>query len=136
MLRPEDIVFFPLHILVDDGHADHLKEAFAAVYARNKTHCANAADLVRRVLKRRADMFSELKVHVESRMGGSICPYGAQPVTQSQAVEAAVRNANALLQPTWSLTQKMALAARLLADEGWLIFIHSACNFFFLQVMD
>jgi pyrroloquinoline quinone (PQQ) biosynthesis protein C len=74
-MNPNDFVFFPLHILVDDGHADHLKDAFTALYARGKDQCANAAETVRTVLNRRSKMLSDLKAHVEEVTGGQICSH-------------------------------------------------------------
>lgn len=75
-MTPEDIVFFPLHILVDDGHADHLKDAFKALYARDPWMCANARDKVHQVLRRRSKMLSDLKRHVEEVSGGVKCGQG------------------------------------------------------------
>ena len=72
-MNPDDFVFFPLHILVDDGHADHIKNAFHALYARDKQQCENAPAVVRAVLERRSKMFYDLKEHVESLTGGKIC---------------------------------------------------------------
>jgi pyrroloquinoline quinone (PQQ) biosynthesis protein C len=72
-MNPDDFVFFPLHILVDDGHADHIKNAFHALYARNPEQCANAPAVVRTVLTRRSKMLADLKAHVESVTGGQVC---------------------------------------------------------------
>lgn len=72
-MNPDDFVFFPLHILVDDGHADHIKSAFHALYARDKNQCVNAPSVVQAVLARRSKMLSDLKAHVESLSGGKVC---------------------------------------------------------------
>uniref|UniRef100_A0A7S4NZS8 Uncharacterized protein n=1 Tax=Paramoeba aestuarina TaxID=180227 RepID=A0A7S4NZS8_9EUKA len=73
-LNPDDYVFFPLHILIDDGHAEHIQDAFAALYTHDPEMCANAPSVVKNVLDRREQMFTDLKAHVEEEVGGKICP--------------------------------------------------------------
>lgn len=46
-MYPDDFVFFPPHILIDDGHADHLK---GALYARDPSQCAKAPEAVHKVM--------------------------------------------------------------------------------------
>ena len=115
-MNPDDFVFFPLHILVDDGHADHLKNAFSALYARDRNQCSNAATVVRQVLARRSQMLSDLKAHIETKTGGKICD-GAD-VTQAEAIQIASANARKLVRPEYSTNQLLALSSRILADNG------------------
>jgi len=68
-MDPDDYVFFPLHILVDDGHADLLKGAFAREWARDPAQCANAESLVFEVLDRRTKMLSEVRTLTEAATG-------------------------------------------------------------------
>jgi L-fuculose-phosphate aldolase len=110
-------VFFPLHILVDDGHADHLKAAFTALYARNKDQCSGAVDTVRRVLARRSKMLSDLKTHVEEVTGGQICAKEERE-TQLAGIARARKNAAALKHPQYNKQQLLALSSRILADQG------------------
>jgi hypothetical protein len=42
-----DYVFFPLHILVDDGHADHIITAFKNLYVRRPDLCRTAPEIVK-----------------------------------------------------------------------------------------
>ena len=72
-MNPDDFVFFPLHILVDDGHADHFKEKFFELYAQDREQCKNAPALVRDLLARHAQMFTDLKARVEALVGGKVC---------------------------------------------------------------
>lgn len=78
-MNPDDFVFFPLHILVDDGHADHLKNAFHALYSRDKEQCKNAPTVVRAVLDRRSQMLTDLKAHIETLSGGKVCEGTTSP---------------------------------------------------------
>ena len=46
-LTTEQIVFFPLHILVDDGHADLLQQGFEKYLHTEPESCANAMGIVK-----------------------------------------------------------------------------------------
>ena len=68
-MAADDYVFFPLHILVDDGHSDLLKGAFAREWAKDPAQCQHAEALVYRVLDRRTQMFADVRALTESVTG-------------------------------------------------------------------
>ena len=78
-MDPEDFVFFPLHILVDDGHADLLKAGFAAYWDENPEQCKAAPRLVLEVLDRRSVMMDELRGLVDAEFGAT-CEIPYSPV--------------------------------------------------------
>ena len=47
-LLKKDIIFFPLHILLDDGHSDLLKKSFLYYFNNPNTNslCSNAANVI------------------------------------------------------------------------------------------
>ncbi len=59
-------------------------------------------------------MFSDLMAHIESQTNGQDC---VGTVTQVDAIQVANQNANNLVHPNFSLQQKLALSARILADH-------------------
>merc|ERR1711953_520046 len=64
-LGKQDYVFFPLHILLDDGHADLLKQGFDHYAVHEPESCAKTPELVERVMARRTQMFDEVKREIE-----------------------------------------------------------------------
>jgi len=81
-LAPEDIVFFPLHILVDDGHADLLKQGFKSYLRTEPETCRNAATIVKNIMDRRTQMFSEVRAEIESKgQKGCSIPSHRAPVS-------------------------------------------------------
>jgi len=118
-MNPEDYVFFPLHILVDDGHADLLKRGFMSYWAENPQQCQRAPALVLQVLDRRSQMLDELRELLTSS-GIDSCSLPVNPVRETQlaAINKARKLTAGMRQPTWTLKQKMALSARILAEQG------------------
>ena len=84
-LTGDEIVFFPLHILIDDGHADLLKLGFKHYVEVNGTMCDNAEDIIRSVLDRRVQMFDEVRKDIEETQGYS-CKrgYGETEIKQDE----------------------------------------------------
>jgi hypothetical protein len=82
----DDYVFFPLHILVDDGHADLLKGAFAREWVRNPAQCANAEKIVFDVLDTRSAMFAEVRTLAEAATGNSCSKPAYKPVDAASNV--------------------------------------------------
>jgi len=72
-LTPDKIVFFPLHILVDDGHADLLQQGFEKYLHSDPASCANASTIVTGIMRRRSQMFDEVRKEIEAASGGSNC---------------------------------------------------------------
>merc|ERR1712048_1388030 len=68
-LGKQDYVFFPLHILLDDGHADLLKQGFDHYAVHEPESCAKTPELVERVMARRTQMFDEVKKEIEDASG-------------------------------------------------------------------
>lgn len=68
-LSPSDYVFFPLHILIDDGHADLLKLAYKHYIENKPSLCKNAPNIVHEVLDRRSKMFDMVKQEIEQKQG-------------------------------------------------------------------
>jgi L-fuculose-phosphate aldolase len=118
-MDPQDIVFFPLHILIDDGHADLLKRGFAGYWEDTPELCKSAPRLVLEVLDRRSAMMDELREIVEYDQGVACNrPYTESRVTQLGAIRRAAELTKGMPQPTWNLREKMALGGRILASQG------------------
>ena len=82
-MNPQDYVFFPLHILVDDHHADLLIAGFANYMKTNPEACARAPELVMATLDRRTQMLDELRELVAAA-GLDTCsiPAHANPIAR------------------------------------------------------
>eukprot|EP00933_Yihiella_yeosuensis_P044167 TRINITY_DN3925_c0_g1_i3.p1 TRINITY_DN3925_c0_g1~~TRINITY_DN3925_c0_g1_i3.p1 ORF type:complete len:523 (+),score=112.32 TRINITY_DN3925_c0_g1_i3:3-1571(+) len=120
-MDPESYVFFPLHILVDDGHADLLKRGFARYHQRDPEMCKHSFEIVQSILDRRSTLFDELRDQTEADTGISCSlPRSPTKVTQAGAIAKAKRLTSSMPKPAWSgnLMQKLALSARILADQG------------------
>ena len=130
-LAPNEIVFFPLHIFLDDGHADLLKLGFKH-YLLNSTMCGEAEAVIQSVLDRRVQMFDEVRQQIEESQQQK-CKYEYSPLVQQcpadlveveVTTEVAVREAQKESlsvsdgESGWSLVDKMALSARILAEQG------------------
>lgn len=118
-MDPADYVFFPLHILVDDGHADLLKRGFIKYWQQNPQQCARAPALVKEVFERRTQMLDELREYAAAA-GIDRCalPKSSQRMSQLRAITTARKLTQGMPKPEWSFKQKLALSARILADEG------------------
>jgi len=76
-LTDEEIVFFPLHILIDDGHADLLKLGFKHYVQNAPGLCTGARDVVEKVLEMRIKMYDDIRRDIEQRQGYRCpLPYG------------------------------------------------------------
>ena len=79
-LTGDQIVFFPLHILIDDGHADLLKLGFKHYVESDPAMCSNAVAVVNQVLAMRIKMYDDIRKDIERRQGHQCpLPYGPQP---------------------------------------------------------
>jgi len=76
---PREYVFFPLHILLDDDHADLLKAGFNKIMRNDPDSCKNSVNVVRQVLRRRSQMFSEVRAEIEAT-GMAPCQRSARAV--------------------------------------------------------
>jgi len=86
VMNPDDYVFLPLHVLIDDEHSEHLKQAFTRAYIRNKADCINAAQLVRISVDREAQFFDELRVSVERNQTSMMCNLPSAAVHHTQTL--------------------------------------------------
>merc|ERR1711994_511816 len=68
-LTGDQMVFFPLHILIDDGHADLLKLGFKHFLENEPTLCVNAEAVIRDVLRRRIKMYDDIRAQIEHKQG-------------------------------------------------------------------
>eukprot|EP01083_Nonionella_stella_P271051 918158_1 len=66
-LTDEQIVFFPLHILLDDGHSDVLKSGFQFYLETDAKQCNNAEMLVQQVLDRRSMWYDQIRNEIEDK---------------------------------------------------------------------
>jgi len=140
-LTGDQIVFFPLHILIDDGHADLLKLGFKHFLQNQPALCEGAETVIRDVLRRRIKMYDDIRAEIEAKQGHRCSlPYdhdadvvvdevrgvdNEATVIMEVEVDSAVKRAEAetlrMGQPEtakWSLTEKMAISARILAKQG------------------
>eukprot|EP01083_Nonionella_stella_P203013 741103_1 len=110
-LRGDQTVFFPIHIVIDDGHADLLKLAFKHYLLNNHSMCDNAEDIISDVLAKRTQLYDDVRKEIEQRQGYACKePYDRGVEQYTVTVDAAVREAqaqtlkyNVLGDPTWSL---------------------------------
>merc|ERR1719385_425155 len=124
-LTGDQIVFFPLHILIDDGHADLLKLGFKHFLQNQPALCEGAETVIRDVLRRRIKMYDDIRAEIEAKQGHRCSlPYDHDEDVAVD-VDSAVKRAEAetlrMGQPEtakWSLTEKMAISARILAKQG------------------
>merc|ERR1719384_2248179 len=129
-LTGDQIVFFPLHILIDDGHADLLKLGFKHYLQNEPALCVNAEAVIRDVLRRRIKMYDDIRAQIEHKQGHRCSlPYHHGEVEDEEVVvvevDSAVKRAEAetlkMGHPEtakWSLTEKMAISSRILAKQG------------------
>jgi len=68
-LTGDQIVFFPLHILIDDGHADLLKLGFKHFVQNQPALCGNVDDVIHNVLRKRIKMYDDIRVEIEEKQG-------------------------------------------------------------------
>merc|ERR1719242_2868393 len=68
-LTGDQIVFFPLHILIDDGHADLLKLGFKHYLQNEPALCINAEAVINEVLRRRIKMYDDIRAQIEHKQG-------------------------------------------------------------------
>lgn len=107
--RPEDYVFFPLHIVVDDGHADLLKKSYKFYLTSDLfTTCTNSAKIVMDVLDRRTIFFNEMLDMIENR----------NSVTQDAAIDDAKKRISSIKYPEYTIQQKIAFASKILHSYG------------------
>jgi len=80
-LSPDQIVFFPLHIFLDDGHADLLKMGFSHYVQSEKyqTMCDDTEAIIQSVLDRRVRMFDELRQQIETKQNAK-CMHDYSPL--------------------------------------------------------
>lgn len=83
-IEKKDYVFFPLHVLVDDGHADHLIESFHRLYEKDPGMCNTAPSTVETVLRLRAQMYTDLFALINTL---SPPPPSSIPITEHQHVQ-------------------------------------------------
>jgi len=61
VIGESEFVFFPLHILIDDGHADALKEAWFTAFKRNPYTCFEQSyDMTKKILDARVKWYDAL----------------------------------------------------------------------------
>ena len=84
-LLPNETVFFPLHIFLDDGHADLLKLGFKHYLLQNGTMCDGTEAVIQAVLDRRVRMFDEVRQQIEDGQDGK-CKYAYSPLVNSKDV--------------------------------------------------
>merc|ERR1739848_308456 len=60
-LSGDQIVFFPLHILIDDGHADLLKLGFKHFVQNQPELCQQSESIINQVLERRIKMYDDIR---------------------------------------------------------------------------
>jgi len=107
-MNPWAYVFFPLHILIDDGHADALKEAWLIEYAKSPQECLDKSyKAVSTILDARVDWYNSMDAKHEWK--------GA---TKASEIAAAKAKTMQMLDPGYTLHQKLTLTARILAWQG------------------
>ena len=137
-LTDDKIVFFPLHILIDDGHADLLKLGFKHYLVNNNTMCQESENIINDVLEKRIKMYDDIRRIIEEKQGYQCkLPYGSGvdyereqeqneiKISMKVDVDGAVKDAerqtlqyNVLGNQNWNIQDKMALSARILGRQG------------------
>lgn len=134
-ISDRDLVFFPLHIIIDDGHADLLKLAYQSILNSYPETCSKTKDIVNDALHNRIRMFDELREEIESRQGYNcklpknpnkkqqecsqgICSEFKTDDIVKQAMAETKGMQSSSVTENWTLQQKMAMSARILADQG------------------
>jgi len=72
-LTGDQMVFFPLHILIDDGHADLLKLGFKHFLENEPALCDKAEALILEVLEKRTKMYDDIRQQIETKQAHR-CP--------------------------------------------------------------
>jgi len=107
-MEPSAYAFFPLHVLIDDGHADALKVAWMKQYDLNPKQCyENSYNAVKTILDARAQWYD----HMDSQLKW----VGASKESEIRAAKARTME---MLDPGYTQHQKLALTARILAWQG------------------
>ena len=118
-----DYVFFPLHVYIDDGHADALKNEFKKYIEldiiNDTNECTFSEVHIKEVLDKRKMMYDDIRKILFDN-GDDICLIPQQYDSNSR--ESEIKKASLLTQNMfpneWSLKQKIALTSRILADDG------------------
>ena len=100
-LDASDYVFFPLHILIDDGHADLLKLSFKHYVVTKPEMCENAARIVHEVLDRRSRMFDMVKAEIEQNQGSKCKLDGKQPAKNTLNIAQVRSDAAVKVKEAW-----------------------------------
>jgi len=66
-LTGDQIVFFPLHILIDDGHADLLKLGFKHYVQNEPALCQRSEEVINDVLEKRIKMYDDIRREIEDK---------------------------------------------------------------------
>jgi len=66
-LTGDQIVFFPLHILIDDGHADLLKLGFKHYVQNEPQLCSKSETVINDVLEKRIKMYDDIRREIEEK---------------------------------------------------------------------
>eukprot|EP00933_Yihiella_yeosuensis_P046717 TRINITY_DN4231_c1_g3_i1.p1 TRINITY_DN4231_c1_g3~~TRINITY_DN4231_c1_g3_i1.p1 ORF type:complete len:569 (-),score=92.55 TRINITY_DN4231_c1_g3_i1:270-1976(-) len=121
-MDPQVFAFYSIRSLIDNEKADLLKQAFAWYHQNHDSEmCVNAAARVQSVLDRHSQLLDELRDQTEADSGATCAlPRSPSKVTQAGAIAKARKLTSKMPKPAWSnnLMQKMALSARILADQG------------------
>jgi L-fuculose-phosphate aldolase len=108
VLKKSDYVFFPLHILIDDGHADALKTAWWRYYQKSPNTCLESSyKATKMILDARVQWYDTLHAR-----------YSSKQTTKESEIAEAKRRTMELSDPGYNLQQKLALTARILAWQG------------------
>jgi len=95
-LRGDQMVFFPLHILIDDGHADLLKLGFKHYLQNEPALCHRAEAVINEVLEKRIKMYDDVRRQIETKQQHR-CPIPYRHEEEGAATAAAAAAAASVL---------------------------------------
>ena len=116
-----DSVFFPLHIFIDDGHADVIKSTFKKMLQdnikNNKNECENANEIIKEVLDKRSEMYDEIRnILIDENIDE--CDLPQKNNIQAAEIKKAILLTKNMFSNNLTQKQKIAIAGRVLAEEG------------------
>jgi L-fuculose-phosphate aldolase len=130
-MNPRDSAFFPLHILIDDGHGDLFVAAFIENVMERPQECRDAARLVKDMLDTRYAYYDDVwALTLTGRDPYLDRPATPPPAATKQSVHkelsevsktAAIKQARMKYQMAhtkYSLSKKIAYAARIASQHG------------------
>jgi L-fuculose-phosphate aldolase len=108
--KPFDYVFLPLHILVDDNHADDLIKSYEILFNNNSIECDGSLVTVKRILDERVLFFNRILTIIDGYDVGK----NGQTCKVNKIKEAKKKINENMVFENYNLKEKMILSSRIL----------------------